>query len=221
MTFQETGSCGIIPVAYQAPWSVTLGNWTEVEPPTGPAYNLSANWSPTFVNYSAIVFSVPNGTYLYTARPSDVLSPASGSLRVSGADSIVMISGPSFLCVGTTTTTTVAAASQLYNVTFQQTGACSPPVYTVPWSVTLGGRTEAEPPNTPLPIANGSSYTAGPEPPGLYTIVFTGIPDGVYQYKIAPSAPFTILSGTITVNGADVSVPVYGPVVSCTTTTAP
>ncbi len=107
----------------------------------------------------------------------------------------------------------------VYTVTFQQIGACSPAVYTVPWSVTLNGVTEARPPNTPLPIANGS-YTAGPEQPYYYTIVFTSIPDGVYQYRIAPSGPFTILSGTVTVNGADVSVPVYGPVVACTTTTA-
>ena len=126
VTFQETGSCGIIPIAYQAPWSVTLGNWTEVEPPNGPTYNLSANWSPVYVNYSAIVFSVPSGTYLYAVRPSDVLSPASGSLSVSRADLIVRISGPSFLCVGTTTTTTLTTESQLYNVTFQQTGACFP-----------------------------------------------------------------------------------------------
>ena len=85
--------------------------------------------------------------------------------------------------------------------------------------MTFAGRTEPEPPNTPLPITNGS-YTSGPEPPGLYTIIFSGIPDEIHHY-IAPSGPFTILSGTITVNGADVSVPVYGPVVFCTTTTAP
>lgn len=107
----------------------------------------------------------------------------------------------------------------LYNVTFKQGGACSPPVYTIPWSVTLGGRTEAEPSNATLPIANGP-YTAGPEPPGLYTIVFTSVPDGVYQYKIAPSGPFYTTSGTIRVNGTDVSVPVDGPVVSCVATTS-
>ena len=119
----------------------------------------------------------------------------------------------------TTLTTTVYSESGLYNVTFEQIGACSPPVYTVPWSVTLGGKTQAEPPNTPLPIANGS-YSAGPEPPGLYTIVFTSVPDGVYQYKIAPSGPFYTTSGTVTVNGTNVSVPVNGPVVSCRITTA-
>jgi hypothetical protein len=128
----------------------------------------------------------------------------------------------------TTRTTTVTVvitstystpANKLYNVIFQQGGACSPPVYTIPWSVTLGNKTEAEPPNTPLPIANGS-YSAGPEPPSLYTIVFASVPNGTYLYKIAPSGPFYITSGTVTVNGTDVSVPVEGPVVSCTTTTA-
>lgn len=104
-------------------------------------------------------------------------------------------------------------------VTFQQIGACSPSVYTVPWSVTLGTKTEAEPPNTPLPITNGG-FSVGPEPPNLYKIIFTSVADGVYQYEIAPSGPFYTTTGTITMNGTDVSVPVDGPAVSCVTSTA-
>ena len=56
-------------------------------------------------------------------------------------------------------TVSSAPAQGTYTVTFQQIGACSPPVYTVPWSITFGGVTQARPTNTPLPIANGS-YTA-------------------------------------------------------------
>jgi hypothetical protein len=121
--------------------------------------------------------------------------------------------------VTTTTTTTLTVGSGLYNVTFQQIGACSPPVYTVPWAVTLGNTTEARPPGTPIPIPGGG-YTVGPETPYYYTIVFTNVPDGVYQYKITPTGPFYNTSGTVKVNGTDVSVPVDGPVVACTTTTA-
>lgn len=118
-------------------------------------------------------------------------------------------------------TTTVTAVPQLDNVTFYQIGACSPPVYTVPWSVTLGNKTESEPPNATLPITGGpgGSFTAAPWPSSLATIVFSSVPNGVYHYTLAPIGPFYRNSGTVTVNGTDVSVPVEGPAVSCVTST--
>jgi len=57
------------------------------------------------------------------------------------------------------TTTTSAGATRLYDVTFQQSGDCSPPVYVAPWSVTLGNETSAEPSNATLPIPGGG-FTA-------------------------------------------------------------
>jgi hypothetical protein len=107
--------------------------------------------------------------------------------------------------------------TRLYNVTFMQSGACSPAVYTVPWSVTLGSRTEAQPPNATLPVPNGS-YGAGPEPPSLFTITFTSVPDGIYNYTIAPADAFSMSSGTVTVNGANLTVNVEVSTIACTTT---
>ena len=112
--------------------------------------------------------------------------------------------------------TSSAAETQLYDVTFHQSGACSPLAYVAPWSVTLGNETVAEPSNTTLPIPGGS-YAAGPENQNLSTIAFS-VPDGVYQYSLSPSGAFASPVGSVTVNGSDVSIEVNGPVVSCTTT---
>ena len=100
VTFQETGSCGIIPTVYQAPWSVTLGGWTEASPANAslPISNTEERWSSAYVNYSSIVFSLPSGIYSYTVTPNQVLYPTSGNVAVSGADVMVAIHGPSFLC---------------------------------------------------------------------------------------------------------------------------
>jgi hypothetical protein len=106
----------------------------------------------------------------------------------------------------------------MHKLTFQQAGACSPAVYVLPWSVTLGNTTEAQPSNTPLPVPNGG-YSAGPEPPGLYTITFS-VPNGVYQYSIRPQGAFYSANGNVTVSGSDVTVTLDGPVVSCTTATS-
>jgi len=114
-----------------------------------------------------------------------------------------------------TPATPVASIIQFYDVTFHQSGACSPPDYVAPWSVTLGSQTIAEPSSATLPIPN-DAYSAGPANQNLSSIVFS-VPNGVYQYRISPTA-FLSTSGTITVNGSDVSVVAYGPVLSCTTT---
>jgi len=116
----------------------------------------------------------------------------------------------------TVTTTSSSSQTQLYDVTFQQSGACSPSVYVAPWSVTLNGTTKVEPPGGS--VSTGGGYSAGPEPSSVYTIVFT-VPDGVYHYVLAPQGAFYTFNGNITVNGSNLTVIVDGPVVSCTTTT--
>jgi hypothetical protein len=115
-----------------------------------------------------------------------------------------------------TLTTPSAAETRLYDVTFHQSGACSPLAYVAPWSVTLGSETIAEPSNTTLPIPGGS-YSAGPENQNLSTIAFS-VPDGVYQYSLSPSGAFALPVASVTVNGSDVSVEVVGPVLTCATT---
>jgi len=115
-----------------------------------------------------------------------------------------------------TTTTSAARGTRLYDVTFQQLGDCSPPVYVVPWSVTLGNVTIAQPSNATLPIKSPPS-TYGPANQSLATIVFS-VPDGVYQYTISPPGTFSSDSGSVTVNGTGVLVMVYGPAIGCRTT---
>ena len=115
-----------------------------------------------------------------------------------------------------TLTTSSGAEARLYDVTFHQSGACSPLAYVAPWSVTLGNETIEEPSNATLPIPGGS-YAAGPENQNLSTIAFS-VPDGVYQYSVSPAGAFASPVGSIAVNGSDISIEVSGPVVSCTTT---
>ena len=166
----------------------------------GQGYSFGTH--PSTETVKCVTLSIPSGIWNITSAGFQTTCPPQTYSTTSTA----------------ATTTTFTTGSVLYNVTFQQIGACSPAVYVLPWSVTLGNEVRAEPPGTPLPISNGG-YSAGPEPPGLYTIVFT-VPDGVYAYTVAPQGAFYTYTGTVTVNGSAVSIVLDGPAVSCTTTTA-
>jgi hypothetical protein len=111
--------------------------------------------------------------------------------------------------------TSSGAETRFYDVTFHQSGACSPLAFVAPWSVTLGNVTVAEPSNATLPIPGGS-FAAGPENQNLSTIAFS-VPDGVYQYSLSPSGAFAQPAGSVTVNGSDVTVELEGPILSCET----
>jgi len=141
----------------------------------------------------------------------------STSLPYGSSTITATILGEEAVVQSATPTTTATVEAQLYDVSFHQSGACSPPVYVAPWSVTLGNETIAEPSNATLPIPGGS-YAANPGYQSLSTIVFS-VPNGLYQYTLSPSGAFAADSGSITVDGSDVSVIVNGPVVGCTTTT--
>ena len=112
-----------------------------------------------------------------------------------------------------TSTTSAPGGTRLYQVTFRQSGSCSPPAYLAPWSVTLGNETIAEPSTATLPIQNGT-YIAEPRYQNVSTIAFS-VPDGVYQYRLAPFGAFSPDSGSVTVDGADVSMTVNGPILVC------
>ncbi|MDA4116485.1 MAG: hypothetical protein OK442_08020 [Thaumarchaeota archaeon] len=114
-----------------------------------------------------------------------------------------------------TTTTSAAGGGRLYDVTFQQSGDCSPPLYVVPWSVTLGNVTIAQPSNATLPITSEPSNPSQTNQ-SLSTIVFS-VPDGSYQYTISPKGTFSSDYGSVTVNGAGVLVTVNGPANGCKT----
>src|SRR5208283_2639623 len=60
-----------------------------------------------------------------------------------------------------TGTLTFPAGARLYEVTFKQSGDCTPTAYAAPWSVTLGPWTVVEPSSAAFPVSTGSG-TAGP-----------------------------------------------------------
>src|SRR5271154_101833 len=96
--FKQTGGCS--PAYYAAPWSATLGSETEAEPAnaTLPLLNDTGNTSPSFVNASVIVFSVPNGTYQYHLVPAFTFGNPSGILTVQGGDIMISVQGPEISC---------------------------------------------------------------------------------------------------------------------------
>ena len=151
-----------------------------------------------------------------TCTPDATISQGSSTETITLCHTVsTTYAPPASSKTATGSSTSSNGTTQPYRVTFQQEGACSPAVYVAPWSVTLGNTTESEPPN--MAVSNGG-YSAGPEPPSVYTIVFS-VPNGTYQYSVHPQGAFYTYSGTVTMNGSDVSIMVNGPVISCTTTT--
>jgi hypothetical protein len=73
--------------------------------------------------------------------------------------------------------------------------------------VILAAETEAEPSNATLSIPS-SPITAGPTLVNSSIIVFS-VPDGVYQYTISPEFGFSPSSGTVRVQGDDVTIMLY------------
>lgn len=117
----------------------------------------------------------------------------------------------------TKTLTTNSSNSQQYYVVFQQIGACTPEFWGIPWSVTIGNLTLVQPPNTPIPINNGTLY--GTTNLNYTTITFL-LSNGVYSFRVSPTLFFfTPTTGTVTVSGSNVTVPIRYTGTSCTTST--
>jgi hypothetical protein len=68
---------------------------------TLPLSESSFQASPSFENYSAIWFSVPNGTYSYAILPQVALPQHSGSVTVDGKDTTVEVQGAAISCTTT------------------------------------------------------------------------------------------------------------------------
>jgi hypothetical protein len=102
--FTQQGVCS--PQVWVAPWAVVLDSQTIVRPPnaTLPLSENSYGASPSYGNYSAIWFSVRNGTYSYTVLPKVALDQ-SGNLTIAGKDSVVEVHAAP---IGCTTTTQVS-----------------------------------------------------------------------------------------------------------------
>jgi len=108
----------------------------------------------------------------------------------------------------TTITVTIPcdASSALHCVVFQQLGACSnPEFWGVPWSVTVGGTTEVQPPGAPPP--GPDSGLEGTLDENLTVIAFS-LPNGTYSFTVWPPSGYTATpaSGTIVIDGANVTV---------------
>ncbi|MGP8057974.1 MAG: hypothetical protein ACLP9K_10300 [Nitrososphaerales archaeon] len=99
--FTQQGVCS--PKVWAAPWAVVMDKQTIVQPSnaTLPLSESSFQASPSFENYSAIWFSVPNGTYSYAILPQVALPQHSGSVTVDGKDTTVEVQGAAISCTTT------------------------------------------------------------------------------------------------------------------------
>jgi hypothetical protein len=106
VVFQQLGACS--PEFWGVPWSVTIGNSTEVQPPGTPLpisnYGLEGTSNE---NFSVIVFSLSDGRYNFSVSPSQsFFTPTAGSVVVNGTDVLVQIAYTGTSCTGTVSTTT-------------------------------------------------------------------------------------------------------------------
>jgi len=95
--FTQPGECS--PEVWLAPWSVVLNSQTIVRPSnaTLPLSENSFSASPSYVSYSAIWFSVHNGTYSYVVLPTAFLMQ-SGNVTVMGKDVVVEVPSAPISC---------------------------------------------------------------------------------------------------------------------------
>lgn len=74
VTFVQVSACH----EYIHPWGVQLGNLSIVQPPTVSLNQIPSNGAYTAsgnFNLTAVVFSVPGGTYSFTVYPTGILAP--------------------------------------------------------------------------------------------------------------------------------------------------
>jgi len=165
--------------------------------------------------------SQPVRSYLVIAAAiviAGVLISASVFVAVGGAKTTTTTL-TSMTTVTITVTSTVISTpinsteARVYAVTFQQVRYCGQ--YNImPWAVTIGGLTQVQPPNHSLPLPTNTFSTIVPNQ-NLTHITFL-VPPGVYNYTLSGGAPMGgelytgsgMTSGTVVVNGADVSVSV-------------
>jgi hypothetical protein len=146
------------------------------------------------------------------------------TIAVAVAITALIVGVSTFLVVspGSTTVTVTSAVmpsgGRLYEVAFKQSGACTPTAYAAPWSVMLGSWTVAEPSNASLPIETSTGF-AGPSDANYSMIAFS-VPNGQYQYKVTAAWGFGNSTGVVNVKGADVTVLLEGPYITCTMSTA-
>ena len=92
ITFQQI-SCN--PTYYVAAWSVTLGNQTIYNPNNGASTSSNVTELSSFPSnstISTITFTVPDGAYNYTVKPtSGFSSSTAGIVKVNGSSVVVQL----------------------------------------------------------------------------------------------------------------------------------
>jgi PQQ-like domain len=104
VTFRQTGACS--PVFWGVPWSVSVGNLTQVQPPGTKLpldnYSLSGTRNSSL---SEITFSLATGTYGYRVSPSaGFFTPTFRTINVSGSNITVDIAYTGTSCITTSQT---------------------------------------------------------------------------------------------------------------------
>ena len=187
MATNQPAFCGNIPATGQEKVIFVTGN-TEWYPFSGE----------NNVGYSFIIsYSGQN----YTFKAS--LSPVSVTCAT-----LLIPSGRTNLTITEFQTSCGGALAGMNRVTFIQQGACQPAYYVAPWSVTLGNQTIVEPSNATLPIPNNQFQASTANI--VYAQIVFFVPSGIYNYSMSPNLMVGHSSGTILVNGSDVTVQV-GP----------
>lgn len=110
-------------------------------------------------------------------------------------------------------------ASRQYQLEFVQESNCYYGSWLLPWGVVLDNSTVVvQPSNATLPLTYSGAHLTSHA--NYSTIVFS-VPDGTYNYTIAPKDPFNgEQSGTVTVDGSDIQVQVgdYITAMGCSST---
>ena len=105
------------------------------------------------------------------------------------------------------------SSRQTYALAFTQEGACSPPIYGSPWEIALiGHSTVVAPTNASLPLLNTVIQGNGNS---KNSVIWFHVPNGTYTYVVTPTDFFA--NGTVTIDGSDTIVTVYGPFIGCST----
>ena len=173
--------------SWHYPWAVALDNTTIVVQPSNAtlplAYDEATGVPYSDINYSTIVFSVPNGTYSYSVLPKDPFNPEeSGNVTVDGSGVQVMIGQfiTAMGCSSTTTTSTSTASSATATVLVATT-------------------------TTVVSTVSGTVTTIMTTMPGTATTVtstsYTGVSSGLLYGVAAAAVIFMIATGVLASRG--------------------
>jgi hypothetical protein len=112
LRFNQSSFCN--PPSFLIPWSVTLEisegtNITITQPMNSTVQCCSG--STSYRPYSTIVFTVPNGTYLYAVSEEGLsITPSSGNVTVNGQNTTVMLQEQDQFSCGTIATTSSSSS---------------------------------------------------------------------------------------------------------------